>query len=176
MVKVIARFVAALAVAFCLGPHLLGQSPAPPSRTNFSGTWVPANPEASDARFNVGLSRIPGTGSLTIEQTAGRFKVSITMPDDRLEGAFAHGRFQQTVIYRVYGSYRSGGAGAAPPQAPTNTTWVDDRLVIPNAILGSARPVTMTFSMEGEQLRVEARVEGDATTGSTITEFFRRVK
>jgi len=98
------------------------------------------------------------------------------MPDDRLDRAFGHDRFEQTVIYRVYESGRSGGAGAGPPQVPTHPTWVDDRLVIPNAILGSAHPVTMTFSMEGERLRIESRVEGDATNASTITEFFTKVK
>ena len=169
------RFVAALVAALWLGPHVLGQSPGP-SRTNLSGTWVPADPAVSDARFNVGLSRIPGSGRLTIEQTANRFTVSITMPDDRLDGAFAHGRFQQTIIYRVDGSGRSGGGGAGPPQVPTHTAWVDDRLVIPNAILGSARPVTMTFSMDGERLRIESRVEADGTSGSTIRELFTKVK
>jgi len=98
------------------------------------------------------------------------------MPDDRLDGAFAHGRFQQTVIYQVYASGRSGGGGAAPPQVPTHTSWVGDRLVIPNAILGSARPVTMTFSIEGEQLRIDARVEYEAPDAFTITEFFKKVK
>jgi len=139
MVTMHVRFVAALVVALWLGPHLLGQSPGP-SRTNLSGTWIPTDPEASDARFNVGLSRIPGSGRVTIEQAANRFTVSITMPDDRLDGAFANGRFQQTVVYRVYESGRSGGAGAGPPQVPTRTAWVDDRLVIPNAILGSTHP------------------------------------
>ena len=139
MVTIPVRFVAALVAAFWLGPHLVGQSPGP-SRPNLSGTWAPADPESSDARFNVGLSRIPGSGRLTIEQAANRFTVSITMPDDRLDRAFATGRFQQTIIYRVDESGRSGGAGAGPPQVPTHTAWVGDRLVIPNAILGSATP------------------------------------
>ena len=169
------RFVAALVAAFWLGPHLLGQSPGP-SRTNLSGTWVPTDPVASDARFNVGLSRIPGSGRVTIEQTANRFTLSITMPDDRLDGAFANGRFEQTVIYRVYESGRSGGTGAAPPQVPTRTAWVDDRLVIPNAIPGSVRPITMTFSMAGERLRIETRFETDAKGVNTIGELFTKVK
>jgi hypothetical protein len=175
MVAIPIRFVAALVAAFWLGPHLLGQSPGP-SRPNLSGTWAPADPEASDARFNVGLSRIPGSGRLTIEQTANRFTVSVTMPDNRLDGAFANGRFEQTVIYRVYESGRSGGAGAGTPQVPTRTAWVDDRLVIPNVIPGSARPITMTFSMAGERLKIETRFEVDATNANTITELFTKVK
>src|SRR6188508_837952 len=103
MVTMLVRFVVALVAAFWLGPPLHGQAPGP-SRTNLSGTWVPTDPAVSDARFNVGLSRIPGSGRLTIEQTGNRFTVSITMPDDRLDGAFAQGRFQQTIIYRVDGS------------------------------------------------------------------------
>lgn len=175
MVLLHVRFVAALVAASWLGPHLLGQAPGPP-RTNLSGTWVPTDPEASDARFNAGLSRIPGSGRVTIEQTGNRFRLSITMPDDRLDGAFANGRFEQTVIYRVYESGRSGGAGAGPPQVPTRTTWVDDRLVIPNAIPGSAHPITMTLSMAGERLRIETRLDVDAASANTIRELFTKVK
>jgi len=98
------------------------------------------------------------------------------MPDDRLDGAFANGRFEQTVIYRVYESGRSGGAGAGPPQVPTRTTWVDDRLVIPNAIPGSAHPITMTLSMAGERLRIETRLDVDAASANTIRELFTKVK
>ena len=178
MVTIQVRLFVALVAAFWLSPHLLGQSPKP-SQTNLSGVWVPADPETSDARFNVGLSRIPGSGRVTIEQTANRFTLSITMPDDRLDGAFANGRFEQTVIYRVDGSGRSGGAGAGPagpPKVPTHTAWVDDRLVIPNAIPGSAHPATMTLSMAGERLRIETRFEIDATRANTITELFTKVK
>ena len=175
MVTMHVRFVAALVAAFWLGPHLLAQS-AGPSRTNLSGTWVPADPEASDARLNVGLSRIPGSARLTIEQIANRFTLSITIPDDRLDAAFANGRFEQTVVYRVYESVRSGGAGAGPPKVPTRTAWVDDRLVIPNATPGLPHPVTMTFSMAGERLSLETRYEGHATSANPIRELFTKVK
>jgi hypothetical protein len=179
MVTIHVRFVAALVAAFWLCPQLLAQSPTP-SRPNFSGTWVPTDPEASDARFNVGLSRIPGSARLTIEQAADRFTLSITIPDDRLDAAFANGRFEQTVIYRVYDAWRSGGAGAGPPKVPpkvlTRTAWVDDRLVIPNASPGLARPVTMTFSMAGERLRIETRFDADVTSASTITDLFTKMK
>ena len=165
-----------MVAASCCSPNVLAQSPGP-SPPNLSGTWVPANSEESDRLFNVGLTRIPGSGRLTIIQSSNRFTVTITMPDDRLDGAFANGRFDQTVIYRVYDSGRSGGAGAGkPPEVPPRTAWVDDRLIIPNAVTGAARPVTLIFSVEGERLRIETRVKVDATRSNIIREFFTRVQ
>jgi hypothetical protein len=53
---------------------------------------------------------------------------------------------------------------------------VDDRLVIPNAITGAIRPVMMTFSMDGERLKMETRVEVAATRVNNTLQLFTKVK
>lgn len=154
--------------------QLAAQTPAQP-RPNFSGTWTPVDPAKSDRLFDVGLSAIPGSARLTIDQTATRFTVTIAIPDDRLDPVLTiSGRFYPTIMYRVYDSGRSGGGGAGPT-VPSLTSWVGDRLVIPNA-RPSTRPTSTTFSMDGERLKMETRVEVDATRVNNVTELFAKVK
>ena len=47
---------------------------------------------------------------------------------------------------------------------------------LPDAIVGAIRPVTMTFSMDGERLKMETRVEVDATRVNNTTQLFTKVK
>jgi hypothetical protein len=168
--------VVAVAAVLLVAPQPAAQSPSPAaSRPDLSGTWMPAEPAKSDRLFDVGLSTIPGSGRMTIEQTPNRFTVTITMPDERLDPLLTiGGRFYPTIIYRVYESGRAGGAGAGA-QVPSLTSWVGDRLVIPNARPGT-RPTTTTFSMDGERLKMETRVEVDATRANNVVELFTKVK
>lgn len=146
------------------------------TRPDFSGTWVPTQPEISDRWFNVGLTRIPGDGSISIQQTDSRFSLTIALPDKTLDLLLnVIGRYEPTIIYRIYPGGRSGGAGAGGPARPERTSWIEDRLVIPNAIT-SERPVTMTFSLDGQVLRVESSVDISASRANSVTQLFTRVK
>ena len=166
----------ALGVILWLGPQVPAQTPAAASRPNFSGAWQPADPAKSDKLFDVGLSYVPGSGRLTIEQTERRFTMTITRPDDRLEPLpNISGRFIPTIVYRIYESGRAGGGGRGDLK-PSLTSWLGDRLVIPDPRPGSRLPMTSTFSMEGDRLKMETRAEVDAVRASTVIELFTKVK
>ena len=170
--KRVVCFLISLLIVAAASSQLAAQSPTP-IRPDFSGTWVTAEPEFSDRWFDVGLSRIPGSGNISIQHTDNRFSLTITLPDKTLERLLnVLGRYEPTVIYRIYPPGRSGGSGAGGQSRLERTSWLDDRLVIPNAIMGE-RPITMTFSLDGQTLKVESRVDGRA---NAVTQRFTRVK
>ena len=172
------RIGSVVAIALVLGTASVprAQMPAAPRHPSFAGTWAPSDPDKSNQLFNVGLSSIPGSGRMTIEQRDDRFTVTIALPDDKLEAMLRlTGRYYPTTIYRVPpGSVRVGGTGAGGPPPLTDPTWMDDKLVIPNA-RQSARPVTTTYALDGERLKVESQVEIGAGRSNTVTEWFTRV-
>jgi hypothetical protein len=167
---------AALAASVVAVPRLLAQAPSSTSHPSLAGIWAPTVPEDSDRLFGVGLTLIPGQGRLTIEQRANRLTVTITIPDDKLDPRLAiQGRFYPTVIYFV-SEARSLGYGAGGPPKLTQATWVDDRLVIPNPWPGLTHPTMQTYSLDGDRLRVETRVEMGAGRENVITERLAKVK
>ena len=99
------------------------------------------------------------------------------MPDDRLDPILGiSGRFYSTIIYRLSPTPgRQGGTGAAGPQRVTVPTWLGDRLVIPDP-RPTTRPTTITFSLDGERLKLETRVEVGAGRENNVTELFAKVK
>lgn len=169
----------ALAVTLTIsvaGGVLIAQSPAAAPRPDFSGTWSPVDPAKSDTLFDVGLTAIPGSARLTIEQTPNRFTTTVTIPDARLDPYLNFsGRFSPTTIFRIYETGRQGGAGAGGPVLPARTSWVGNRLYIPNMSGGVKRTMT-TFEMDGERLKMETVVEVDAVRRNTVTELFGKVK
>jgi hypothetical protein len=94
-----------LVLAAYLASHALAQVPVPPSHPSFAGVWTPSVPEASDSKFGVGLTLIPGQGRLDIEQRADRLTVTMTIPEKQLAPMLAaSGRFYPTAIYNLPGS------------------------------------------------------------------------
>jgi hypothetical protein len=142
-----------------------------------AGTWQPSDPARSDELFAVGLTAIPGSGRVTIEQRPDRLTVTISIPDDKLDPILrVSGRFYPAIIYRISETAgRFGGAGAGGPHPPAMPTWFGEKLVIPDARPG-ARPITMTYSIDGSRLKVETRVDLDGTRANTVTEWFTRVR
>jgi hypothetical protein len=169
---------AALLAAGLIGSawQVIAQAPLPTPHPSFAGTWAPAIPAASDQRFNVGLTLIPGQGRLSIEQRANRLTVTITIPDDKLDPMLAgRGRFYPTVIYYLFET-RPGGYGAAGPPKLTQATWIDDRLVIPNPWPGMTHPTTQTYSLDGDRLKIETRADMGDGRESDVPEWFTLVK
>ena len=136
-----------------------------------------ADLERSDRYFDVGLSPIPGTARLIIEQRGvNRLTVTILIPEERLApiNPRFYATFYQTIVYRLFEPEgRGGGAGAGGAPQPTVPTWVGDRLVIPNA-RPSAFPTLTTFSMDGDQLKIETHVDRGGGRGNHVTELFKR--
>jgi len=177
MIRARSGLILSIAVLICAAPRLLAQIPAVAPQPTLAGTWAPSEPARSDQLFAVGLTPLPGRGRLTIEQRPDRLAVTITMPDDMLDPLLdVSGRFYATIIYRTTQG-RSGGSGAGGAQQLSTPTWFGDRLVIPNA-RPSARPITTTttYSLEGDRLKSETRVEVSAGHANTITEWFTRVR
>ena len=171
------RLIVAAVVLLSASSPLAGQIPAASPHPSFAGTWAPADLERSDTYFNVGLSPIPGTGRLIVEQRGvNRLTVTITIPDERLEGInprFYH-TFYATIIYRLFEPEgRGGGAGAGGAPQPTVPTWVGDRLLIPDW-RPSTFPTLTTFSMDGDQLKIETQVDRGAGRGNTVTQWFKK--
>jgi hypothetical protein len=166
-----------VAALLCVVPPLFAQVPTAALHPTFAGTWAPSDPERSDELFALGLTAIPGRGRLTVEQRVDRLTVTITMPDDKLDPILSiNGRFYATIVYRLSETPgRSGGAGAGGPQTPAGPTWFGDRLVVPDA-RPAARPITMTYSLDGDRLKLETRVDVSAAHANTVTEWFTRVR
>jgi len=119
---------------------------------------------------------IPGQGRLSIEQRANRLTVTMTIPDDKLDPMLAgRGRFYPTVIYYLFET-RLGGYGAAGPPKLTQATWIDDRLVIPDPWPGLTHPTTQTYSLDGDRLKIETRVDMGAGRENDVPEWFTKVK
>jgi hypothetical protein len=169
---------AAIAVFFMSVAQVppLAQANAPTSHPSFAGTWAPSVPADSDRRYDVGLTRIPGQGRLTIEQSANRLTVTMTIPDNKLEPLLAvQGRLYPTAIYYL-SEVRTGGYGAGGAPQPTQPTWLDNRLVIPNPWPGLTHPTTQMYSLDGNHLTIETRVDMGAGRVNDITERFDKVK
>ena len=167
-----------MALATFIVSRSFAQAPLSTAHPSFAGTWAPAIPEASDRRFDVGLTLIPGRGGLAIEQSANRLTVTITIPDDKLDPMLrAQGRFYPTAIYHLSEAVdRSGGYGASGPPKLTQATWVDDRLVIPNPWPGLTHPTTQTYSLDGDRLKIETRVDMGGGRETDVPEWFAKVK
>lgn len=173
------NFAATIVVlAACIGSPLFAQAPLPNQRPSFAGTWTPSSPESSDRRFAVGLTLIPGQGRLSIEQRENRLTVTMTIPDDRLDVILrVKGRFYPTAMYYLSETEgRSGGYGASGQPQLTKATWLGDRLVVPNPWPGLARPMTQTYSLDGNRLKIETRADMGSGRESNFTEFFTKVK
>ena len=157
-------------------PRPLAQTPAPTSHPSFAGIWAPSIPGASDRRYDVGLTMIPGQGRLAIEQRANRLTVTMTIPDDKLEPLLAiSGRFLPTAIYYLPET-RTGGYGAGGAPELTRPTWLGNQLVIPNPWPQLTRPTTQTYSLDGDKLAIETRVDMGPGRVNDFTERFDKVK
>ena len=167
----------AAAVVLLDAAPLPAQQPSTPQRPSFAGTWAPADPARSDELFAVGLSPIPGRSRLIIEQRGtNRLTVTIAIPDEVID-AFNPKFFARryaTIIYHLFEPEgRAGGAGAGGVPQPTLPTWIGDRLVIPDP-RPSARPMTTTYSMDGDRLKLETRVEIAGDRVNIVTEWFKK--
>lgn len=173
------RLILAAVVLACATSRPAGQTPAASPHPSFAGTWAPADLERSDRYFDVGLSSIPGTARLILEQRdVNRLTVTILIPEERLapiNPLFYH-TFYQTIVYRLFEPQgRGGGAGAGGTPQPTVPTWIGDRLVIPNA-RPSAFPTMTTFSMDGDRLKIETHVDRGGGRSNDVVEWFRKEK
>ena len=177
MISTRTSLVVATAALLCATRPLTGPAPAAAKHPTFAGTWVPSDPGRSDTFFSVGLAVVPGRGQLTIEQRADRLALTITLPDENTDIFLRmNGQYYEKVVYRLpVGSMRSGGYGASGPPTRPGPIWDGDRLVLP-AQQPSFRAVTTTFSLDGDRLNAETRVQIDATRANTVPEWFTRVK
>jgi hypothetical protein len=165
-------------LAACIASRLFAYSPLPTQHPSFGGVWMPSVPEASDRRFAVGLTLIPGHGRLSIEQRENRLTVTMTIPDDKLDVMLrVQGRFYPTAMYYLSETEgRSGGYGANGQPQLTKATWFGDRLVVPDPWPGLRYPTTQTYSLDGGRLKLETHVEVSAGRESDVAEWFTRVK
>lgn len=149
-----------------------GQSDLRPS---FAGTWTPSDPERTDVLFKNGLGWIPSDGRLVIEQRSDRFTLTKEVPDEKLDPILdINGQYIKTMVFRiVVPRGRAGGAGAAGDQRPSS--WQGDRLTFHDSPPGG-RPFTMTFSLEGERLKLETRAVMSPGRENNIVNWFTKVK
>jgi len=168
-------FIGTMAVfAAYLAGRPLDQVPAPPLRPSFAGVWTPSIPEASDSKFGVGLTLIPGQGRLEIEQRADRLTVTMIIPEKQLAPMLAaSGRFYPTAIYNLP---RSDGRPGSEYRQETQAMWVDGRLVIPNPWPGLARPTTQTYSLDGNRLKIQTHSDMGNGRHTDVTEWFTTAK
>ena len=91
--------------------------------------------------------------------------MTVTVPDDYLDPILSiNGRVYTTVVYRLSEEQgRSGGAGAEGPPPLSRPTWFGDRLVIPEP-WPAKFPTTMTYSLDGDRLKLETRVQVSAVS------------
>ena len=165
---------AVLAIAASRGTA--AQDLPPSQRPSFAGTWAPADPEWSDLLFKNGMAFVAGVsgqGRLVIEQRPDRFIVTKQLPDDKLNAMLnLLGRVDTTTLYRiVMPQGRSGGFGAA---GDTRSSWQANRLVF--HITGSAKQLSVAFSMDGERLKVEEHTVISPGKENNTPEWFTRVK
>ena len=166
-----------LCLIFCSSSLIAAQqAPAPASppaqRPNFAGTWVPAEPERSDVYFKNGVSWIPGTGRLVIEQRPNRLTVTAHIPDDILDRWLASiGQHYPTVMYRIVEPSGRGGFGAG---GDLTGSWQDGRLFLHRTQAGS-RLLTTFVSLDGDRLKID-RHTAIAGKESTLSEWFVRSK
>ncbi len=93
---------------------------------DFSGVWVPDDPERVQALFEVGRSRYPGSG-LTITQDATTLVISVSFEMGRQKE-----RVQRTLVYRLDGT-ESTNPSILPPimgAEVSRARWDGDRLLI----------------------------------------------
>jgi hypothetical protein len=167
---------AGIAVVLASVAQPLAQTPSPTAHPSFAGTWAPSIPSDSDRLFDVGLTMISGQGRLIIEQRANRLTVTMTIPDDKLEPLLAiNGPFYPTAIYYLSDT-RTGGYGAGGAPQLTQPTWLGNQLVIPNPWPMLKRPTTQTYSLDGDHLAIETRVDMGPGRVNDHTERFEKVQ
>jgi len=160
-----------------VGSHgLVAQEMPPSQRPSFAGTWVPADPSRSEVLFNNGISAVAGVsgqGRLVVEQRPDRLTLTRQLSDDALNMMLNFkGSFDTTTVYRiVLPQSGNGGLGAG---GDTRSSWQGDRLVL--QIVGAAKPTTVTFSLDGERLKVESHVVVSPGKENNTAELFTRVK
>jgi hypothetical protein len=161
------------ALAAPRAPFAQGLPPA--QHPTFSGTWAPSEPARSDQLFNVGLGSVPGEGRLILEQRVDRLTMTKEVPDEKLDPLLdINGQYYTTVVYRiVLPRGRSGGFGAAGDQRASS--WQGDRLVLQDS-RSSIKPFTMTFSLDGDRLKLETHVVVSQGRESNVVEWFTKVK
>ena len=152
------------------------QEVLPSQRPSFAGTWVPADPNRSEVLFNNGTSAVAGVsgqGRLLIEQRADRLTLTRQLSDDASSMMLNFkGSFDTTTVYRiVLPQSGNGGLGAG---GDTRSSWQEDRLVL--QIVGAAKPTTVTFSLDGERLRVETHVVVSPGKENNQAELFTRFR
>jgi len=160
-----------------MGSHgLVAQSMPPGQRPSFAGTWVPADPNRSEVLFSSGISSVAGVsgqGRLVVEQRPDRLILTRQLSDDALNMMLNFkGSFDTTTVYRiVVPQSGDGGLGAG---GDTRSSWQGDRLVL--QILGAPKPTTVTFSLDGERLKLESRVVVGPGKENNTVELFTRLK
>ena len=144
-------------------------------RPSFAGNWMPAEPARSEVLFSNGLSlaEVGGQGRLVIEQRADRLILTRQLSDDALDKMLNFkGRFDTTTVYRIV--VPQAGRGGFGAGGDTSASWQGDRLVLP--ILGAAHPTTVTFSLDGERLKVEMHNVVSSGKENNTPEWFTKVK
>jgi len=136
---------------------------------------MPAEPARSEVLFSNGLSlaEVGGQGRLVIEQRADRLILTRQLSDDALDKMLNFkGRFDTTTVYRIV--VPQAGRGGFGAGGDTSASWQGDRLVLP--ILGAAHPTTVTFSLDGERLKVEMHNVVSSGKENNTPEWFTKVK
>lgn len=138
-------------------PEAMVVVPEPQDRTvqvprapvDFSGTWVPDDPERIQARFDVGLERFPGSG-VTIAQDAKTLTLTYSLKAFR-------GESEVTAVYRFDGSESTNpgrfGDWLSGPVV-SRAKWDGDRLLITTR--SGNLEWQEVYSMQGEDLRIES--------------------
>jgi len=165
-----------LVSAWFAAPVAISRQLVPPAQhPSFAGTWTPSEPARTDVLFSNGLGWIPGNGQLIIEQRPDRFTLTKEVPDDKLDPILdVNGQYFKTVVYRIIvPAGRRGGFGAAGDQRPSS--WQGDRLVFQDSRSGG-RPLSMTFSLDGERLKLETHSAVGGGRENNIAEWFTRVR
>lgn len=133
MPRKIALFVAAAAILLLTTVHAQGP-------TNFAGKWVPVDAAKADALFDVGLTDLPGSG-MTITQDAKTVTVASTSPAGPVKKVFF-----------LDGSESPNTWGLGVTHV-SKAAWMGAKLVVTTK--GPSLEWTNSYSLEGEQLRIE---------------------
>jgi hypothetical protein len=176
------------------------------AHVDFSGKWVHVDPQRADSLFAVGLSDVPGGGSITIVQNEKTITITRELPADLLARYVKiMGGFLTTTVHKLDGSESSNVLIIDPPPQPpgrgrtpamdheqptkietvSRATWKGDQLVIAWPILdgkGKAHGETrVAYSLSGQELRREATADrtdakGNAIPSNVTVELFKRAQ
>jgi beta-lactamase regulating signal transducer with metallopeptidase domain len=150
-----------------------GQAPvATKTPADFSGVWLPVEPQGAQARFDVGLSDISADG-ITIVQDARTLRVTRAISPEllaRMEQIGTMSSAELTTVYNLDGtpSIRSN----RDQNEATVVTWEGAKLYASTASAEFA--AWRAYYFDGQELIVESTVTRSGRTSNTIVTRFKR--